>query len=127
MNAMIRGVLVTLMGAAILGCTVFQGKETVYLRDAKDRATQGDVRQELGTPRQISSTPTGEAVWLYEIREEEPGSRWTSSGMWCERYTLTFDAGGILRHWARKSYFHGGELMPISCEAGLLRGTATSG
>ncbi len=127
MNTSTWSLLLALVMAAMCGCTAFQGKETHYLTEAKDQATWDDVRQQLGKPRQTSSTLTGEAVWVYEVREEEPGSRWTSSGMWCEQYTLTFDTRGVLRHWGRKSYFHGGELMPVSCDAGQLRGSSTSG
>jgi hypothetical protein len=100
------------------GCTLFVAKETRYLKSAQDRATQEEVRQQLGKPRLVASTQAGEAVWVYEVREEEPGSRWTSIGMWCDEYVLTFDDKSVLRRWTHKSHLHGGELMPRYCVPG---------
>ncbi|HEV8540328.1 MAG TPA: hypothetical protein VGQ60_04125 [Nitrospiraceae bacterium] len=105
--------------AAILtvlaGCMLFIPKENLYLKSAQDRATQEEVHQKLGRPALMTTAPTGEPVWVYEVREEEPGSRWTSIGMWCDEYVLTFDKQGILRRWTHKSQLHGGELMPTYC------------
>jgi hypothetical protein len=100
-----------------VGCAVFIPKETRYLASVVDRATQEEVRQLLGEPRSIRTTQGGDAVWLYEIREIEPGSQssWSTAGSWCDEYRLLFDQGGVLRQWTHKSYLHGGELMPASC------------
>jgi hypothetical protein len=57
-------------------------------------------------------------VWVYQIREQDPGNRWTFTGLWCDEYLLTFDDQAILRHWSHRSEFHGGELMPTYCVAG---------
>ncbi len=62
--------------------------------------------------------PEGDAVWVYQIREQDPGIRWTSTGLWCDEYVLTFDDRSILRRWTHKSQFHGGELMPTFCVPG---------
>lgn len=98
-----------------IGCAIFTAKETRYLQSAEHRATQDQVRQELGAPAVISSNESGETVWVYQVREEEPGSRWTSSGLWCDEYVLTFDRQAVLRHWTHRSHFHGGERMPTYC------------
>jgi hypothetical protein len=88
-----------------------------------DRATQDEVRQHLGPPGLTAAAPVGATVWIYEIRELEPGSQstWSTAGSWCDRYVLTFDSEGILREWTHKSYLHGGELMPVRCDSGVLK------
>jgi hypothetical protein len=96
-------------------CSLFIPKETRYLKSAQGRATQQDVRQELGPPALVSSDQAGDSVWVYRVREEEPGNRWTSTGLWCDEYVLTFDRQSVLRSWTHKSQFHGGELMPTYC------------
>lgn len=114
-------VIVSILMAMQIGCALFVPKETAYLRSALDRATGDEVRQHLGEPRSTKNTQNGEAQWLYEIRELEPGSQssWSAAGSWCDEYRLTFDQQGILRHWTHHSYFHGGEVMPLSCNTSL--------
>jgi hypothetical protein len=101
-----------------MGCALFIPRETLYLKSAQDRAGQEEVRKHLGSPMVSTSNQEGEAIWVYQVREEEPGSRWTSSGLWCDEYVLTFDRQAVLRHWTHRSYFHGGELMPTYCVPG---------
>ncbi|MEW6544964.1 MAG: hypothetical protein AB1411_15315 [Nitrospirota bacterium] len=103
---------------ALIGCALFVPKQSLYLRGAQDRATQSDVKQELGEPTLVAATRAGEAVWVYQIREEEPGSRWTSAGMRCDEYVLTFDKQAVLRGWTYRTHLHGGELMPAYCVPG---------
>lgn len=50
--------------------------------------------------------PTGEALWRYEVLEEQPTDRGTPTGFWCDDYRLTFDASGVLRHWPHRSFYH---------------------
>jgi outer membrane protein assembly factor BamE (lipoprotein component of BamABCDE complex) len=107
--------ILTVAVATLAGCFLFIPKENLYLKSAQDRATQEEVQQRLGRPALTATTQAGESVWVYEVREEEPGSRWTSIGMWCDEYVLTFDKQGILRRWTHKSQLHGGELMPTYC------------
>lgn len=102
----------------VMGCALFIPRETLYLRSAQDRVTQEEVRQQLGRPAEIASSSMGEAMWVYRVREQEPGSRWTSTGLWCDEYVLTFDHQAVLRKWTHKSHFHGGELMPTYCVPG---------
>jgi len=117
MKSLLLAFLVTLT-VIVTGCMLFVPKEAWYLRSATDHATQEEVRQQLGQPKLTTAMPTGESVWLYEVREEEPGSRWTSTGLWCAEYVLTFDNRGVLRRWTHKAEFHGGERMPTYCVPG---------
>jgi hypothetical protein len=96
-------------------------KETSYLRSATNHATQEDVRRELGEPRTVSTSQEGKSLWLYEVYELEPGSQssWSTAGSWCDEYRLLFDQAGALRSWTHHSYFHGGEVMPASCNTSL--------
>lgn len=102
-----------------IGCTVFVPKETLYLESAQDRATQEEVRQQLGQPSLMAPAPAEESVWVYEVRQLEPGSQqsWAAFGSWCDEYVLNFDRQGILRRWTHKSQKHGGETMPTYCVA----------
>ena len=108
-----------LVGMALVGpgCGLFTSKEATYLQSAENRATQEEVRQRLGRPQRVVATSSGAAVWVYEIRDLEPGSQstWSTKGSWCDEYVLSFDADGVLRAWTHQSQFHGGELMPLVC------------
>ena len=101
------------------GCSLLIPKESRYLKTAEDRATGGEVQQKLGAPTERISMPTGEALWRYEVLEEQPTHRGTPTGFWCDDYRLTFDASGGLRHWTHRSFYHGGELRPEPCHAGF--------
>ncbi len=105
----------------MLGCALFQSKETMYLRGATNQATQEQVRQHPGKPRSVSATASGEPLWVYEVRDIEPMSQssWSTLGSWCDEYTLWFDKEGILRDWRHQSFVHGGELMPVSCNSAI--------
>ena len=99
----------------VSGCTLLEGKETTFLRSAQDRATQEEVRQRLGPPQFTTSTQSSESMWVYQVREQQPGSRVNAPGLWCDEYVLTFDSQGVLRRWTHRFYFHGGEVMPTYC------------
>ena len=118
----LAGFLLTITVVAT-GCSALISKETLYLRTAQDLATQEEIRERLGAPRTETATPAGESQWVYEVREVEPGAQntWATAGSWCDEYVLTFDRQGILRRWTHKSYFHGGETMPIRCDSGVLK------
>lgn len=108
--------LILVVTAAMLaGCSLFIPKETLYLRSAQNHATTEEVRKQLGEPAVKAANQAGEVLWVYEILEQEPGSRWTSIGMRCDEYVLTFDKSGVLRQWTYKTEVHGGELMPTYC------------
>jgi len=113
-------VAVSLFSLVILsvGCSSLVPRETRYLQSAQDNATQEDVRQQLGAPTLTASNEKGEVIWVYQVREQQSGSRWTAPGMWCDEYVLTFDEQTILRQWTHRSEFHGGELMPTYCVTG---------
>ena len=112
MNAFRWLVAVSLL---FVGCVLFEAKDTTYLRQAQDRANQEEVKARLGPPAQIKPATAGESTWVYQIRQEQSGSRMTAPGMWCDEYVLTFDGQGILRRWTHETHFHGGEMMPTYC------------
>ena len=115
-----RAMLVSLICLAA-GCTWFIPKESLYLVSALDRTSQDEVQQHFGNPRAVVVAPSGEVEWLYEIRDVEPMSQssWSTLGSWCDEYRLVFDQAGVLRGWTHRSYLHGGELMPISCNSAV--------
>lgn len=96
------------------GCALFASKETRYLQSAQGQATQEEVKQKLGPPL-LTDMREGETVWVYQVREQQYGSRINASGLWCDEYVLTFDGQGVLQRWAHRSKFHGGESMPNYC------------
>lgn len=102
------------------GCSLISPEETRYLQTAQNQATQTDVRQRLGEPDGIEPAADGGTRWRYDIYAVEGGSQqsWAAMGSWCDRYVLSFDDNGILREWTHQSYAHGGENMPIRCDAG---------
>lgn len=113
---------VWLSGIVMLaGCALFIPKETRYLQSAQGQATQAQVKQYLGEPKITKVSQVGETIWVYEIRELEPGGQnsWVAAGSWCDEYALTFDTNGVLQAWTHKSFFHGGENMPASCTIGV--------
>ncbi len=113
--------LIVSLLVVVSACSLIIPKETRYLQSAQGQATQEQVQQNLGTPRATKISQTGETIWVYEVREVEPGSQntWASAGSWCDEYALTFDKDGVLREWTHKSFFHAGENMPASCNSVL--------
>ena len=101
--------------ATITGCSLFMAKEARYLMSAKNKATQAEVNEALGKPVETKTMPSGEVLWVYQVRDLQPGNRMSVPGVWCDEYVLTFDPKGTLRDWIHRSYFHGGEVMPTYC------------
>lgn len=114
----LRRCLPLMLVSAVAGCALFIPKESLYLREAQGHATQNDVKQQLGEPAMVAANAAGERLWVYQYREEDPGSRWTSVGMRCDEYVLTFDREAVLRGWTYRTHVHGGELMPTFCVPG---------
>ena len=102
----------------LASCALVLPEETRYLQGAQGRDSQDQVMRHLGRPLLMTAGPKGSAVWVYQFREQEAGNRWTSTGLWCDEYVLTFDDQSILRGWTHQSQFHGGELMPTYCVPG---------
>lgn len=76
-----------------------------YLIAANDRATQDEVRQEMGAPNLTKSLDGIESVWTY--RYEVSSSFWFRRGDMvggspCIEYVLNFDGKHVLRHWVRQ-------------------------
>jgi hypothetical protein len=111
--------LVVLVGLTLLSsCVLFEPKETIYLRSAEGRASQREVEQHLGAPVYRGKSPDGQQVWVYHVRELQPGNRTTPTGAWCDEYLVRFDDRGVVKDWAHRSHFHGGEVMPTACVPG---------
>ncbi|MBI4400219.1 MAG: hypothetical protein HY581_01135 [Nitrospirae bacterium] len=98
----------------LVGCTLFESKQDAYLRSAQDRATQDEIRQQLGPPRLTKPLEAGGSVWVYQFWYHDYGDRLRASGSWCDEYVLTFDSQAVLRRWNYATYRHQGELMPRS-------------
>ena len=99
----------------VAGCAA-RSKEAVYLQSAQDQATQEDVRQQMGAPKTVTTSQSGDSHWVYEVWTWQPGDyRIAAPGAWCDQYTLTFDQEAVLREWTHESYFHGGEAFPEHC------------
>jgi hypothetical protein len=110
------GLLVIVM--SLVSCSIFEAEQTTYLRKVRNQAGQEEIRRHLGPPTLTATSQTGEPVWVYQVRDQQPGNRMTPPGMWCDEYVLVFDQGAVLRSWTHRSYFHGGELMPTYCVPG---------
>ena len=112
----IRAALICVIWLAA-GCSVFVPKETIYLHEARGRATQEDVRAKLGPPLMTATSKRGEPVWVYNVYFEDTSNQnsWGAPGTWCDEYVLTFDKKGILSGYTHKSEGHGGELSPSYC------------
>ena len=114
-----RGSLLPFCGLMLvmLGCALFIPKETRYLEGAQGWATRDEVQQQLGPPK-FTETQAGETIWVYQVRQHQPGDRVVVAGAWCDEYVLTFDGQAVLQRWTHRSYFHGGEVMPTYCVTG---------
>jgi hypothetical protein len=112
---LLRRLIVVGLLLTIGGCSIFEAKETTFLRGAKNHATQEEVKRELGPPKLMKATQSGDSIWVYQIWDWQPGNRLSAPGGWCDEYILTFDHQDILRRWTHKNYFHGGEAFPTYC------------
>jgi hypothetical protein len=110
------GLLVILM--SLVSCSIFEAEQTTYLRKVRNHAGQEEIQRHLGPPTLTATSQAGEPVWVYQVRDQQPGNRMTPPGMWCDEYVLVFDRSAVLRNWTHRSYFHGGELMPTYCVPG---------
>lgn len=98
-------------------CALIIPPECRYLKTAQHHATMAEVQERLGTPLNQFDGSNG-AMWLYEVREEQPTHRGTPTGFWCDEYQVNFDSKGVLRDWTHRSFFHKGELQPEPCRDG---------
>ena len=103
------------LATAVSACTSFEGQQAAFLKEAQGQASQEEIRRQWGEPTSSRLLDSGQSLWIYEKREQQSGNRYAAPGIWCEEFALTFDERGTLRHWTRRSYFHGGELMPRQC------------
>ncbi len=104
-----RSRLVLTLGLALapMGCALFLSEESRYLLSAKDRATESDVRKQLGEPARITSSENGQKIVVYQTRrhvQQGTNNAWTTLDVWqCDTYSLKFDDKQILRDWKHAS------------------------
>jgi len=97
------GLLVTAIVSLVLNSCIPSQWE--YLINANDRATQGEVRRQMGAPNLMKSLRENESIWTYrhEVSSSFVGRRGDMvGGQRCIEYVLTFDAQQVLRHWVRQ-------------------------
>lgn len=114
----LRELTLVSLALMLIGCVTSEPWQVIYLKTAQDQATQAEVRQRLGPPRQTKPAETGGSVWVYEYWEHEYGDRIRQSGSWCDQYVRTFDTQAVLRQWAHRTNCHRGEMMPTACAPG---------
>jgi hypothetical protein len=99
-----------------VACSVFVPMDT-YLQSRVDRATETEIKEQMGSPIRKVTTGAGESQWVYQTRTVQAGDRTASVGTWCDEYVLTFDRQAVLRRWTHEAQLYGGELLP-SCDLG---------
>jgi hypothetical protein len=95
-----------LLGAALaLSLTACAGKHVNYLQEANGRATQEDVRKEMGEPKETRVLDDGTTQWIYryEVRSSLIFRRGDMvGGSPCVDYALLFDSKNVLSYWTRQ-------------------------
>src|SRR5215468_5039500 len=80
------------LSVLIVGCT---SPTAVYLAEGLGKATQDEVRKELGPPVKELTLNTNETLWLYQVRWY-PVKGYVKE---CSGYKLRFDDQKVLRQW----------------------------
>jgi len=80
------------LAVLVIGCTSWRIEN---LDEVTGKATQEEIRKELGPPVEERSLTTGESVWHYRIERYSTVSRATL----CSGYDLTFDPQRVLQRW----------------------------
>jgi hypothetical protein len=86
----------------LIGCSVLEPQEVIYLHKVKDHATQEDVTQRFGQPVATKPLDGGGAQWTYQFPYWDYGDRNTPARQLCDAYVLTFDSNAVLRRWVRR-------------------------
>ena len=92
---------------APISCALFLSEESRFLMSAKDRASEEDVRKQLGEPAKVMSAEHGQKIIEYHARrhvQQGTNNAWTTlDALQCDTYTLMFDDKKILREWKHAS------------------------
>ncbi len=75
----------------LIGCA----PKDKYLNEATGKATQEEIMQKWGTPRDQRTLSTGESVWVYR----ELWNLGHGAGDECHEYEVTFDMQKVLKRW----------------------------
>src|SRR5437867_11846851 len=107
---LMRSLLGIGLALIVIGCALIVAKESRYLQSAQDRATQEEVKLQLGAPKLTTTTPAGESLWVYEVREIDQGGQTTgaSAGPGCGEYRPRCDGRAGLGRGHSKPYFNSG-------------------
>jgi molybdenum cofactor biosynthesis enzyme MoaA len=89
-----------LLVAGLAGCATPMLMD--YLVTAQDRATQEEVRKELGEPRKTFQQEDGRSIWIYHHISYNYNPPFGASS--CVEYRLTFDGQRVLRQWDAKEW-----------------------
>ena len=81
----------------LAGC---QSTQDVYLAQALDHMTAGEVEQSMGPPSHEQVFNTGQLLWLY--RRESGGIGGRDFTPYCQDLWLTFDGERVLRKWMKQ-------------------------
>lgn len=90
-----------IVALVLAGCLPSQWE---YLGQANGHATQEEVKERLGDPRQTKTLPDQTQVWTYRYEVSSfPGRRGDMrGGAPCIDYVLTFNSKNILTYWTRQ-------------------------
>lgn len=97
-----KGALALVLLSSLPACA---GKHWNYLHDVNGRATQDDIRKELGEPRETRTLDDGTTQWTYryETRSSLIFRRGDMLGGFpCVDYALLFDSKNVLSYWTRQ-------------------------
>ncbi len=92
-----RNAIGVLLVVLLTGC---HSSQDIYLAQATDHATAGELEQVLGRPNHKQVLETGRRFWLYH--REAGGSGGRDFMPYCQNLWLTFDQEGILRAWQKQ-------------------------
>jgi hypothetical protein len=78
-----------------------------------NRATQDEVKAQLGAPDETRSLPDGGVEWHYHYRRARSmvgphGTTGSATSLECKEYAVQFSEAGVLRAWVQR--------MELTCE-----------
>lgn len=93
------------LGIGVLALAACLPAQWEYLGRATGQATQQDVKERLGEPREVKALADQTQVWSYRYEATTWFSGWRGDQMGkspCTEYVLTFNSKKVLTYWTRK-------------------------
>ena len=91
-----RGCALVWLSVLVLGChSLTTSVCGLYLEEVTGKATQEEVMQKWGPPKERRLLDIGESVWSYRFTSFSS----MQSRMACEGYELRFDFQKVLKQW----------------------------